>query len=102
MVHKSRIAMTNISLQCRECNKEYDSTFKYICDDCFGPLDVKYDFPSITKDTFVNREHTYWRYFELLPIQDKSNIVSLDAGMTPLIHAKKLGVSLKNIEFRDV
>ena len=81
--------MTKVSLQCRECKNEYDSTFKYICDECFGPLDVKYDFPSITKNSFVNREHTYWRYFEMLPIQDKSNIVSLDAGMTPLIHAKR-------------
>src|SRR3972149_5875733 len=86
--------MTKVSLQCRECKNEYDSTFKYICDECFGPLDVKYDFPSITKNSFVNREHTYWRYYEMLPIQDKSNIVSLDAGMTPLIHAKRLGEKL--------
>ena len=86
--------MTRISLQCRECKKEYDPTFKYICDECFGPLDVKYDFPSVTKDTFTNREHTYWRYFELLPILDKSNIVSIDAGMTPLIKADKLGKEL--------
>ena len=86
--------MTRISLQCRECKKEYDSTFKYICDECFGPLDVKYDFASVTKDTFANREHTYWRYFELLPILDKANIVSIDAGMTPLIKADKLGKEL--------
>src|SRR3989344_2596508 len=86
--------MTKVLLQCRECKNEYDSTFKYICDECFGPLDVKYDFPSITKNSFVNREHTYWRYFEMLPIQNKSNIVSLDAGMTPLIHAKRLGEKL--------
>jgi threonine synthase len=86
--------MGRIHLQCRECKKEYESTFKYICDECFGPLDVKYDFPTISKDTFVNREHTYWRYFELLPIQNKSNIVSIDAGMTPLIKAEKLGKNL--------
>ena len=86
--------MTRISLQCRECKKEYDPTFKYICDECFGPLDVKYDFASVTKDTFANREHTYWRYFELLPILDKANIVSIDAGMTPLIKADKLGKEL--------
>jgi threonine synthase len=86
--------MTKISLQCRECKKEYESTFKYICDECFGPLDVKYDFPSISKNTLSNREHTYWRYFELLPIQDKTNIVSIHAGMTPLIKAEKLGKAL--------
>ena len=86
--------MSRISLQCRECKKEYESTFKYICEECFGPLDVKYDFPTISKDTFVNREHTYWRYFELLPIENKSNIVSIQAGMTPLIKAENLGKEL--------
>ncbi|MGI0026221.1 MAG: threonine synthase [Nitrosopumilaceae archaeon] len=87
--------MTTIkSLQCRECKKEYAPTFKYICDECFGPLDVHYDFPSVNKNTFANREHTYWRYFELLPIAEKSNIVSIGAGMTPLIKAEKLGEAL--------
>ena len=86
--------MTRVILQCRECKKEYEPTFKYICDDCFGPLDVKYDFPSVTKETFANREHTYWRYYEMLPILDKSNIVSIHAGMTPLIKAEKLGKEL--------
>ncbi|MEK0354126.1 MAG: threonine synthase [Nitrosopumilus sp.] len=95
--------MARTSLQCRECKKEYESTFKYICDDCFGPLDVKYDFPTITKDTFSNREHTYWRYFELLPIENKSNIVSIGAGMTPLIKAEKLGekLGLKNLYIKN-
>ncbi len=86
--------MTKISLQCRECKKEYPSTFKYVCDECFGPLDVRYDFSRIPKDTFASREHTYWRYFEMLPIQDKSNIVSINAGMTPLVRAEKLGKQL--------
>ena len=95
--------MTRTSLQCRECKKEYPSTFKYICDDCFGPLDVKYDFPKITKDTFSHREQTYWRYFELLPIEQKSNIVSIDAGMTPLTKAEKLGdaLGLKNLYIKN-
>ena len=83
-----------ISLECRECKKAFEPTFKYVCDDCFGPLDVKYDSPVVNKNTFTNREHTYWRYFELLPIQNKANIVSINAGMTPLIKAEKLGEKL--------
>jgi threonine synthase len=86
--------LARTSLQCRECKKEYPSTFKYICDECFGPLDVKYDFPTVTKNTFSNRENTYWRYFELLPIEDKKNIVSIDAGFTPLTKAENLGKKL--------
>ena len=86
--------MNRTSLQCRECKKEYETGFKYICDDCFGPLDVKYSYPKISKTTFSNRENTYWRYFELLPIENKSNIVSINAGMTPLVKAKSLGEKL--------
>ena len=95
--------MDKTFLQCRECKKEYDSTFKYICDECFGPLDVHYDFPSITKDIFASREQTYWRYFELLPIIDKSNIVSINAGMTPLVRAEKLGkkIGLNNLYIKN-
>ena len=95
--------MQKTHLQCRECKKEYDPTFKYICDECFGPLDVHYDFPSLTKDTFANREQTYWRYFELLPITDKSNIVSISAGMTPLVKAEKLGkaIGLNNLYIKN-
>ncbi len=95
--------MDKTFLQCRECKKEYDSTFKYICDECFGPLDVHYHFPTITKDSFVSREQTYWRYFELLPIIDKSNIVSINAGMTPLVRAEKLGkeIGLNNLYIKN-
>ena len=95
--------MDKTFLQCRECKKEYDSTFKYICDECFGPLDVHYHFPPITKDIFTSREQTYWRYFELLPIIDKSNIVSINAGMTPLVKAEKLGkeIGLKNLYIKN-
>jgi len=95
--------MRKIFLQCRECKKEYDPTFKYICDECFGPLDVHYDFPSITKDVFASREQTYWRYFEMLPIIDKSNIVSINAGMTPLVRAEKLGkkIGLNNLYIKN-
>ncbi len=82
------------SLQCRECKKEYTPTFRYICEECFGPLDVNYDFPTVNKSTFANREHTYWRYHEMLPIESKSNIVSIGAGLTPLIKADKLGEKL--------
>ncbi|MAE68430.1 threonine synthase [bacterium] len=95
--------MNKTFLRCRECKKEYDPTFKYICDECFGPLDVHYNFPSISKDIFTGREQTYWRYFELLPIIDKSNIVSINAGMTPLVKAEKLGkkIGLNNLYIKN-
>ena len=87
--------MGNIrSLKCRECGKEYDPQFRYVCEECFGPLDVLYKDVKVDRKTFELREKTYWRYFELLPIADKNNIVSLNAGLTPLQLADKLGTRL--------
>jgi threonine synthase len=56
-------------------------------------LDVQYKIDnSITKHTFESRSDlTYWRYFEVLPIEDKKNIVSLNGSITPLQKADNLG-----------
>lgn len=85
------------SLICRECKKEYKPQFRYICEDCFGPLDVKYIYPNnIKRELFESRkEKTYWRYFELLPIRDKNNIVSINSGFTPLQKSTNLSTDLR-------
>jgi len=82
---------------CRECKKEYDPQFRYICEECFGPLDVTYIYPNnISKEIFESRkEKTYWRYFELLPIKDKNNIVSINSGFTPLQKSTNLSKDLQ-------
>jgi threonine synthase len=87
-------------LKCRECGAEYTPIFKYICEECFGPLDVIYDVPlDLTRDTFSSRkEKTYWRYLELLPITDKNCIVNIHAGFTPLQHAEELGIHIGNLK----
>ena len=87
-------------LKCRECGAEYTPVFKYICEECFGPLDVIYDVPAnLSKDTFTSRQDkTYWRYFELLPIADKNHIVNIHAGFTPLQHAEELGTHMGNLK----
>jgi threonine synthase len=94
------------SLKCRECGAEYEPKFIYVCEECFGPLDVIYNLPSnIKKSTFESRdEKTYWRYFELLPITHKGNIVDLNAGFTPLQYADILGKEiggLKNLFIKN-
>lgn len=94
------------SLKCRECGAEYEARFIYVCEECFGPLDVIYNLPSnIKKSTFESRnEKTYWRYFELLPIAHKGNIVDLSAGFTPLQYADILGKEiggLKNLFIKN-
>ncbi|MEM0480521.1 MAG: hypothetical protein QXR94_03845, partial [Candidatus Nitrosocaldus sp.] len=93
------------ALRCRECKQEYEPSLKYICDECLGPLDVTYDYGSIkvSRDTFANREKSYWRYLELLPIEEKANIVSLEAGFTPLHKADRLGevLGLKHLYLKN-
>jgi threonine synthase len=88
------------ALKCRECGVEYEPQFKYICEECFGPLDVQYNFPSnINRDTFSSRkEKSYWRYFEMLPIANKNNIVNLQAGLTPLQKADRLGKEMGGLK----
>jgi threonine synthase len=93
------------SLICRECKKEYKPQFRYICEECFGPLDVTYIYPNnIKKELFESRkEKTYWRYFELLPVRDKNNIVSINAGFTPLQKSTNLSkdLQLKSLHIKN-
>ena len=94
------------ALKCRECGMEYEPQFRYICEECFGPLDVQYKFLSnINRETFSSRkEKSYWRYFEMLPIADKKNIVNLHAGLTPLQKADRLAKEiggLKNLFIKN-
>ncbi|HYZ66061.1 MAG TPA: threonine synthase [Nitrososphaeraceae archaeon] len=94
------------ALKCRECGIEYEPQFRYICEECFGPLDVQYEFPSnISRETFSSRkERSYWRYFEMLPIANKNNIVNLQAGLTPLQKADRLAKEmggLKNLFIKN-
>lgn len=94
------------ALKCRECGIEYEPQFKYICEECFGPLDVQYNFPSnINREVFSSRkEKSYWRYFEMLPVANKNNIVNLQAGLTPLQKADRLAKEmggLKNLFIKN-
>ncbi|MGQ9514946.1 MAG: threonine synthase [Thermoproteota archaeon] len=84
-------------LRCRECGKEFPPIKIYACDNCFGPLDVIYDYDSIelSKDFFDSRPKTIWRYKELLPVENESKIVDLGAGYTPLRRCERLAEVLR-------
>ncbi len=80
-------------LKCRECGREYPVEPIYVCEFCFGPLEVAYDYKSIAKainrKKIEKREHNLWRYRELLPI-DGDPQVGLNSGFTPLVKADRL------------
>lgn len=92
-------------LVCRECGREYPTTLRHICDECFGPLDVVYDYGEITltPDSFHGRVKSLWRYHELLPLIDPGKAVDLGAGFTQLHRsvglAERLG--LKNLYIKN-
>ena len=75
------------SLECSRCKKTYsvtgNSSFAACCNQ---PLLVRYDFPSgYYKEDLIFRENNMWRYFEVLPVQERKHIVTLGEGMTPLL-----------------
>lgn len=80
-------------LKCRECGREYSIEPVYVCEFCFGPLEVIYDYKNIkkvlTKNTIGKREKNLWRYRELLPIDGEPQ-VGLNSGYTPLLKADNL------------
>ena len=92
-------------LKCRECGREYPPVKIHVCEDCFGPLDVVYDYDSVelNRSSFENRPKTVWRYFELLPVHDKSKIVDLGAGYTILHKCDRLAraIGLKTLYIKD-
>ncbi len=82
------------ALICRECGKEYPTEALHVCELCFGPLEVKYNYDEIKeampRASVEAGPKSLWRYKELLPIEGGPT-VGLHAGMTPLVHAKNLG-----------
>jgi threonine synthase len=84
-------------LRCRECHREYPLEARHVCDFCFGPVEVTYDYDAIRRA--VSREGiergpaSLWRYRAYLPC-DASSAVDIGAGFTPLVRAKNLGRAL--------
>ena len=85
-------------LKCRECGREYPKEALHVCEFCFGPLEVTYDYEAIkkvvNKGSISRRPANMWRYKELLPI-DGNPTVGFEVGFTPLIRAKNLERVLK-------
>ena len=85
------------SLKCRECSREFPKEALHVCEFCFGPLEVAYDYEAIGKvisrDVIEKRPPNMWRYKELLPIEGEPT-VGREVGFTPLIRARNLADAL--------
>lgn len=84
-------------LKCRECGKLYPAVALHVCEFCFGPLEVDYNYDEIkrhiSRERIENGPKSLWRYADLLPVEGQPT-VGLFAGYTPLIEARNLGAEL--------
>src|SRR3989338_6255783 len=93
-------------LKCRECARTYPKEPLFVCEYCFGPLEVSYDYEKIktilTRETIESRPKNLWRYRELLPIDGRPTD-GLNSGFTPLVEAKNLAkvLGLKELYIKD-
>jgi len=93
-------------LRCRECGGETPIAPLHVCDTCFGPLEVAYDYAAIkrvmTRELIESRPRNLWRYRELLPVDGEPRI-GLWSGMTPLVRADRLAAvfGVKELYVKD-
>ncbi len=86
------------SLRCKECQTTYPLEARYVCERCFGPLEVAYASRQDTDPETLKRRiqagpHSLWRYTDFLPVSTAPTGV-LPAGWTPLLRADRLAERL--------
>ena len=97
---------TFTALKCKECGAEYELQAKHVCDLCFGPLEVKYDYEAIrrtvTRQTIEAGPNSIWRYRAFLPVAT-DNVIDVGTGMTPLVKSHRLArrLGLKNLYIKN-
>src|SRR5579859_594383 len=86
------------SLRCKECKTPYPLDARYVCEQCFGPLEVTYApraqaDPQELKRRIQTGPHSLWRYSDFLPVQAPREGL-LPAGLTPLLRVDRLAERL--------
>ncbi len=85
------------ALRCKECKTEYPLDARYVCEQCFGPLEVRYASregldPAELRRRIENGPYSIWRYADFLPVEHPHS--ALGAGWTPLVRADRLAKEL--------
>lgn len=94
------------ALACKECGAEYEPKALHVCEFCFGPLEVKYDYDKIaakvTRESIEAGPHSIWRYKDFLPVAGNDPI-DVGTGMTPLVKANRLArrLGLKELYIKN-
>ncbi|HEU4344114.1 MAG TPA: threonine synthase [Candidatus Binatia bacterium] len=85
-------------LRCPKCGQEAAAKTVFQCPLCKRILEVDVEISHLTRSDFHtirhSRDHSIWRWFDFFPVENRSSIVSLGEGYTPLVHASRLGEQL--------
>ncbi|MBR7836578.1 threonine synthase [Actinospica durhamensis] len=98
-----------VALSCRECGARVPLGPQYVCVECFGPLEIAYDFTApgrapITRELIESGPASIWRYAPLLPVPaDVASKPNLNPGWTRLVRAENLGreLGLRSLHIKD-
>jgi threonine synthase len=93
-----------VHLVCRECGATAPLGPFYACQECFGPLEVGYDFPDVTREQIESGPKNIWRYQSLLPVPtDITSSPNMEPGYTRLIRADNLAreLGIKKLWVKD-
>ncbi|GAA3727821.1 threonine synthase [Spinactinospora alkalitolerans] len=93
-----------VALSCRECGERYELTPRFACEFCFGPLEVAYEFGSVSREEIERGPKNIWRYAGLLPVPgDVQNLPNMNPGLTPLVRADRLAaeLGLRSLSVKD-
>src|SRR3989338_5177781 len=86
-----------LGLKCRECGRLYPKEVIFVCEYCFGSVEVDYDYDAIrrvlTKPALAARPKSLWRYRELLPVEGEPS-VGFFSGFTPFFRSERLAEAL--------
>jgi threonine synthase len=94
------------ALKCKECHTEYPLEAIHVCELCFGPLEVKYDYDVlkafVTRETIQAGPHSIWRYRDFLPVAT-DKYIDVGTGMTPLLRSHRLArrLGLKKLYIKN-
>jgi threonine synthase len=83
------------ALSCRECGHRIPLAAEFACAECFGPLEVAYEFGGVTRAEIEAGPKSIWRYRKLLPVPSDVDIhPNTEPGMTRLVKADRLAAAL--------
>ncbi len=101
---KAGVTLSKItSIKCAKCGKTYDISNVPPNDGCGGRIDFEFDLEvikeAITRESLLKRTPGLWKYFELMPLNERKNIVTLGEGGTPLVVSKRIA---NELDMRDL